>query len=120
MTPSPRSAAAEDNHEPRERQLRHIRHAIAIYRALLAGGVLQRLDRPDPDGRQVRLTVELQPDFALNQPLSTFALASLELLDSGSATYALDVLSVLEATLEDPRQVCLRSATRRAARRSRR
>ena len=95
----------EDNHEPRERQLRHIKHAIAIYRALLAGGVVQRLDRPEPDGRQVRLTVELQPDFALNQPLSTFAVASLELLDSGSATYALDVLSVLEATLEDPRQV---------------
>jgi len=95
----------EDNHEPRERQLRHIRHAIAIYRALLAGGVVQRLDQPEPDGRQVRLTVELQPDFALNQPLSPFAVASLELLDSASTTYALDVLSVLEATLEDPRQV---------------
>jgi superfamily II RNA helicase len=95
----------EDNHEPRERQLRHIKHAIAIYRALLAGGVVQRLARPEPDGRQVRLTVELQPDFALNQPLSPFAVASLELLDSASTTYALDVLSVLEATLEDPRQV---------------
>jgi superfamily II RNA helicase len=95
----------EGNHEPRERQRRHIKHAIAIYRALLAGGVVQRLAKPEPDGRQVRLTVELQPDFALNQPLSPFAVASLELLDSASATYALDVLSVLEATLEDPRQV---------------
>src|SRR5690606_35421649 len=32
-------------------------------------------------------------------------LAALELLDRESPTYALDVLSVLEATLEDPRPV---------------
>ncbi len=95
----------EDNHESRAAQLRHIRRAVAIYKALLAGDVVQRLDVPEPDGRQVRLTIDLQPDFALNQPLSPFAVAALELLDSTSPTYALDVLSVLEATLEDPRQV---------------
>ena len=39
----------------------------------------------------MRLTVDLQVDFALNQPLSPFALAALELLDRESPTYALDV-----------------------------
>jgi hypothetical protein len=53
----------------------------------------------------VRVTVDLQANFALNQPLSPFALAAIELLDVGSPSYALDVLSVLEATLEDPRQI---------------
>ena len=53
----------------------------------------------------MRLTVDLQYDFALNQPLSPFALAAIELLDPGSQTYALDVLSVIESTLDDPRQV---------------
>jgi superfamily II RNA helicase len=95
----------EDNHEPRAAQLRHIKHAIAICRALLAGEVVERLDRPEPDGRSVRLTVDLQPDFALNQPLSPFAVATLDVLDRDSPTYALDVVSVVEATLEDPRQV---------------
>jgi superfamily II RNA helicase len=94
-----------DNHEGRASQRRHIRRAIAIYRALLAGGVVERLDEPDPEGRSVRLTVDLQRDFALNQPLSPFALAALELLDRESPTYALDVLSVIESTLEDLRQV---------------
>lgn len=94
-----------ENHEARPAQLRHIRRAIAIYRALLAGGVVERLDAPDDDGRTVRLTMDLQFDFALNQPLSPFALAALELLDRESPTYALDVLSVIEATLDDPRQV---------------
>jgi len=95
----------EDNHEPRPAQLRHIKHAIAVYRALLAGGVVEQLPQPEADGRQVRLTVDLPPDFALNQPLSPFAVAALELLDTAAPTYALDVLSVLESTLEDPRQV---------------
>jgi superfamily II RNA helicase len=89
-----------DNHEDRPAQRRHIRRAIAIYRALLAAGVVERL----PDG-SVRLTVDLQLDFALNQPLSPLALAAVELLDRESPTYALDVLSVIESTLDDPRQV---------------
>jgi superfamily II RNA helicase len=94
-----------DNHEDRAAQRRHIRRAIAIYRALLAGGVVERLPEPDEDGRTVRLTVDLQLDFALNQPLSPLALAAIELLDVESPSYPLDVLSVVESTLEDPRQV---------------
>ncbi|MGH3228638.1 MAG: DUF3516 domain-containing protein [Streptosporangiaceae bacterium] len=94
-----------DNHEDRAKQFSHIRRAIAIYRALLAGGVVERLDSPDADGRLVRLTVDLQYDFALNQPLSPFALAAISLLDVESPSYALDVLSVIESTLDDPRQV---------------
>jgi superfamily II RNA helicase len=94
-----------ENHEPRKRQLRHIREAIGIARSLLQAGVLVRLDEPEPDGRRYDLTVDLPPDFALNQPLSTFALAAIDLLDPESDTYALDVVSVIEATLDDPRQV---------------
>jgi superfamily II RNA helicase len=102
-----------DNHEPRDRQRKHIHRAIEIYRALLAGGVVERLDEPDSGGRLVRVTVDLQYDFALNQPLSPFALAAIELLAKDQApaepgqpsTYALDVLSVIESTLDDPRQI---------------
>ncbi|MEV0784409.1 DUF3516 domain-containing protein [Streptomyces sp. NPDC050423] len=95
----------EDNHEPRRAQLRHIRQAIAIYRSLLDGGVVERLETPDAEGRIVRLTVDLQQNFALNQPLSTFALAAFELLDADSPSYALDMVSVVESTLDDPRQI---------------
>jgi len=94
-----------DNHEDRPAQRRHILRAIAIYRALLAAGVVERLSEPDETGRRVRLTVDLQLDFALNQPLSPFALAAVDLLDRDSPSYPLDVLSVVESTLENPRQV---------------
>jgi superfamily II RNA helicase len=94
-----------DNHEPRPAQRRHIRRAISIYRSLLAAGVIERLDTPDSEGRRLRLTVDLQVDFALNQPLSPFAVEALELLDRDSPTYALDVLSIVEATLDNPGQI---------------
>ncbi|KDE99795.1 DEAD/DEAH box helicase [Mycolicibacterium aromaticivorans JS19b1 = JCM 16368] len=94
-----------DNHETRKRQLQHIREAVGIARSLLQAGVLERLDEPQADGRRYRLTVDLPADFALNQPLSTFALAAVGVLDPDSETFALDVVSVVEATLEDPRQI---------------
>jgi superfamily II RNA helicase len=97
-----------DNHEEPAAQRRHIRRAIAIARALLAGGVIEKV------GGAYRLVEDLQLDFALNQALSPFALACLELLDRESPDYPLDVVSVIESTLEDPRQVL--SAQRQRAR----
>lgn len=97
----------ENNHEPRIKQRQLMRKALGIYRELLAGGVVERLDEPDEYGARVRLTVDLQENFALNQPLSPFALASFSLLDTESETYALDAVSIIEATLEKPRQVLM-------------
>jgi superfamily II RNA helicase len=97
----------EDNHEPRPAQRRHILRAIRLYRALRDAGVVQQLPEPDSQGRRARLTVDLQRDFALDQPLSPFALAALELLDKESPAYTLEVVSLIESTLEDPRQLLM-------------
>jgi superfamily II RNA helicase len=96
-----------DNDEARHAQRRHIRRAIGIYRSMTAAGVVERLDEPDGRGRRVRVTVDLQADFALNQPLSPFVLEAIPRLDAhrsdlGEPTHALDVLSVVEATLDNP------------------
>ncbi|UGT42517.1 DUF3516 domain-containing protein [Nocardia yamanashiensis] len=97
----------EENHEPRAAQRKHILKAIKLYRALRDAGVVQQLDEPDEFGRHARLMVDLQRDFALDQPLSPFALAAFELLDKESPTYTLDVISLIESTLEDPRQLLM-------------
>ncbi|MEU2104013.1 DUF3516 domain-containing protein [Nocardia sp. NPDC019255] len=97
----------EDNHEPRPAQRKHILRAIRLYRALRDAGVVQQLPEPDAQGRRARLTVDLQRDFALDQPLSPFALAALDLLDKQSPSYTLDVVSLIESTLEDPRQLLM-------------
>ena len=94
-----------DNHEDGRAQVRLVRRAVAQHRALLAAGVVVPVDPPDDDGRTVRLVDDLQLGFALNQPLSTFALGVFDVLDPEEPTYALDVVSVIEATLDDPRTV---------------
>ncbi|GAA2753876.1 DEAD/DEAH box helicase [Amnibacterium kyonggiense] len=93
-----------DNHEPWRRQLELARRALGVYRTLRAAGVVEQVVQPD-GAVAVRLTVDLQENFALNQPLSPFALAAFELLDPESPSFALDVLSILESTLDDPRPI---------------
>jgi hypothetical protein len=95
----------EANHARPAAKRAQVRAAIRAYRALLTAGVIERLATPDEHGRVVRLIADLPLNFALNQPLSTFALAALELLERESDGYPLDVVSVYEATLENPRQV---------------
>jgi hypothetical protein len=94
-----------DNHEGIARQRELARRAIGIYRTLRAGGVVEQRGGGFDGSASIRLTVELQPNFALNQPLSPFALAAFELLDPEASSYALDMISVLEATLDDPRAI---------------
>ena len=96
--------------------------AAEIFATLIDAGVVVReredgspVDAGEPlaEGSSYDLTVDLPEDFALDQPLSPFLLAALELLDPESETYALDVISMVEATLEDPKQV-LRAQERQA------
>ncbi|MFT4228930.1 MAG: DUF3516 domain-containing protein [Microbacterium sp.] len=151
-----------DNHQTRAQQYALARRALAIFRTLRVagivevaargeaatrwssaaeGGVSRPGDHADTEPPGIRLTVDLQPNFALNQPLSPFALAAIGLLDpeepapnvggsgegrsiaaessdigvvlrhpdaaarTGTGHYALDVVSVIEATLDDPRAV---------------
>jgi superfamily II RNA helicase len=95
----------ETSHEPRAKQLAHLRQALAIYRTLRTAEVVTQVPQPEGGPDRIRLTVDLQPNFALNQPLSPFALAVFDLLDKDSESYVLDMISVVESTLENPRPV---------------
>ncbi|MCP3423863.1 DEAD/DEAH box helicase [Nocardioides pinisoli] len=96
-----------DNHEERRGQLRLARRALRLSRSLVRTGIVTRLDEPDEHGRRFVLTVDLPVDFALNQPLAHFALAAFDVLDPESETYGLDVVSIVEAVLEAPRQILM-------------
>ena len=101
-----------DSAQTPEQKARLSARADEIFTTLVDAGVVLRTPRDD-GGADYVLTVDLPDNFALDQPLSPFLLASLELLDPASETYDLDVISMVEATLEDPRQV-LRAQERRA------
>ena len=111
-------ALLEDNHEDERGRLRLTEQARSLTEELLGAGVLLRLTAPDEHGRTLALAPELQDDFALNQPLARFALDAISQLDPDSETYALDVLSVIEAVLDDPFPILMAQARRNARRRS--
>ena len=116
-----------DNHEPRKRQRQHIRRAIAIYRSLVEADLLEFCDPPDELGRRVRVTFDLQDEFALHQPLSLWAIEAIGQLDAAlvperdddtpatadaagndpapSFDRALAVLTVIESIQENPAPV---------------
>ncbi|WP_308283114.1 DEAD/DEAH box helicase [Bifidobacterium pluvialisilvae] len=96
---------------PKQKEKLHER-ADEIFQTLTDTQVIECETAPDGTDEYFT-TVDLPDDFALDQPLSPFLLAALELLDPESETYALDVISMVESTLEDPRQV-LRAQERQA------
>ncbi|WP_017195473.1 DEAD/DEAH box helicase [Actinomyces massiliensis] len=104
-------------HGSQAERRRHVRRAIKIYQSLRTAGVLEHVSsaQSERDGRpRLRLAVDLPGDFALNQPLAPFALAAMDLLNVDSPEHTLDVVSVVEATLDDPRPLLY--AQQRAAR----
>ncbi len=103
-----------DNHEPRPRQRRHIRKAVGVFRSLIDAEIVEVLPEPDGSGRPVRVNIDLQDEFRLNQPLGLFAVEAVSVLDPEAPDYHLQALSVAESVLEDPLAVLL--AQRDAAR----
>ncbi len=107
----------ERAHEPEAQRRRHVRRALEIYLSLRTAGVLTHVSSAQAaaDGRpRLRLAVDLPADFALNQPLAPFALAAMDLLNVEAPEHTVDVVSVVEATLDDPRPLLY--AQQRAAR----
>ncbi|MDU6533110.1 MAG: DUF3516 domain-containing protein [Alloscardovia omnicolens] len=96
---------AEEQNKLRER-------AAEIFRTLFDSHIVEKWELDD-GSMDYTLTIDMPEDLALDQPLSPFLIAVLELLAPESDSYALDVVSAVEATLENPFAV-LRVQERRA------
>ena len=96
-----------DNHEPRARQRRHIRKAVGVFRSLIDAEIVEILGSPDEMGRPVRVNLDLQDDFRLNQPLGLFVVEAVAVLDPEAPDYHLQAVSVAESVLEDPMAVLM-------------
>jgi hypothetical protein len=97
----------------RQKEGLHTR-ASEIFDTLMSTGVVEKHEGEAPEGGDDYVTtVDVPEDFALDQPLSPFLLAALELLDPDSDSFDMDLISMVEATLEDPMPV-LRAQQRQA------
>jgi hypothetical protein len=95
------------SHQTRTQKLKLVREAVEIFRGLREAEIIEVLDEVDHLGRRFALVEDLQLDFTMNQPLAPFAIAMIDSLDEDSETLTLDTVSILEAILEDPRQILL-------------
>ncbi len=100
------------SHESAGSKARQRRRAAALFRSLVAAGVVE-LVPARAGGREVRVSPGLQTDFALHDALSLYLVEAVAALDPDSECYALEVLSVVEAVQESPRPI-LGEQTRRA------
>jgi hypothetical protein len=64
--------------------------------------VVEFVKNPQPGMAHVRVNLDLQNDFAMNEPLSLYLLDTLPKLDVESPDYALDVISLVESIVENP------------------
>lgn len=80
--------------------------AFSLFRGLVEGGVLDIIPKADRTGpAKVALNIELQEDFSLNQALGIYLLEAIPQLDREDINYPIDVISLVEAILEDPAAV---------------
>jgi hypothetical protein len=98
------------NHDPEAKRRRHLRRAIRVYKALEAAGVAARIR--DAGGRTIGVTIGSLVDgsderstLRFASPLTPFAIEVMSTLDHEDPHYHLDIVSVVESVIDDPRQI---------------
>jgi hypothetical protein len=94
-------------HEPPERKRRLRRETAVLFRALRRAGIVR------VEAGRVRVEEDLQRDFSLHHTLSLYLVDAVGLLDADDPSYALDVLTLVESVLEQPRAI-LQAQVRKA------
>ncbi|MBI3185498.1 MAG: DUF3516 domain-containing protein [Myxococcales bacterium] len=76
--------------------------AAGLVRSLLRAGILEQVRRSQLMPAHLEVARGLQRDFSLHHTLSLYLVEALPLLDRTLESYPLDVLSLVEAVLENP------------------
>ncbi|HEX7653990.1 MAG TPA: DUF3516 domain-containing protein, partial [Verrucomicrobiae bacterium] len=90
-----------DCHETPKQKKAHSQRGWQLFRSLVERKIVEIIP-PTETGRKVRVNVALQDDFSMDQVLSLYLLETIPLMDPQAPDYALVLLSLVEAILEDP------------------
>ena len=88
-------------HEQPKQKKALTRRGWQLFRSLVERGIIEFIPQT-ADGAKVRVNVELQEDFSMNQTLSLYVHDTLPLMDPAAPDHALVVLTLVESILEDP------------------
>ena len=99
------------SHETPKAKKQHYRRAWQLFRSLLNRKIIEFVP-PDADNTYLRVNVELQDDFSMDQVLSLYLLETVPLLDPNAPDYTLDLVTLVESILEDPEIILRRQLDR--------
>lgn len=77
------------------------RHGWQLFRALVERKIIEFIPQT-AEGAKLRVNVDLQDDFSMNQTLSLYVHDTIPLIDPEAPDYALVVLTLVESILENP------------------
>jgi superfamily II RNA helicase len=86
-----------------KKQLQH--RAFMLFRSLVEKKIIEFVKPVAPGYSHLRVNMDLQDDFAMNQPLSLYLVDTLPKLDKDSPEYALDVITLCESIVENPEAI---------------
>lgn len=78
------------------------KRAFQLFRSLVERGIIEILSRGEHRKSPVRVNIELQDDFSLDQTLSLFLVDTVGRMDPAEEEYAMRVLALTESVLENP------------------
>ena len=96
-----------DCHETEAAKRGHRRRGWQLFRSLVARKVVEIVPRT-PEGSRLRVNVDLQDDFSMDQALSLYLIDTIPLLDPDAESHALDLLTLVESILENPAAILYR------------
>ena len=100
------------SHESPVRKHRLRRDAARIFRSLRRAGIFQVVRSAASRRRVVRVDSDLQVNFSLHHTLSLYLVDAVAALDHEHPDHALDMLSLVEAILENPMAVLVQQEKR--------
>ena len=90
-----------DSHETPKAKKEHTRRAWQLFRSLVDRKIVEFIPRT-ADGAHLRVNLDLQDDFSMDQTLSLYLLETITLIDPQAPEYPLVLLTLVESILEDP------------------
>jgi len=91
-----------DCHESPKAKKAHTRRAWQLFRSLVERKIIEFIPDASPGERKLRVNVELQEDFSMDQTLSLYLLETIPLMDPEAPDFSLVLLSLVESILQDP------------------
>ena len=89
------------SHESPKAKKAHFKRAWQLFRSLVERKIIEFIPETEA-GAYLRVNINLQEDFSMDQVLSLYLLETIPLVDPQAPDYALDLITLVESILENP------------------